>query len=103
MRNIEPNMAKKIMVMAALAAVKRRFSKKRTSSMGWSVDSSQRTKAPSTTTPAPKLMNTLGSDQPLSGASMMPHSTANKPAIESTAPRGSSRGADGSRDSGSKY
>ena len=46
-RNICPNMAKNTRVMAMLAAVKRRFRKNRTSSIGWSLVSSQVTKAPS--------------------------------------------------------
>ena len=45
MRNIEPNIAKNVSVIATLAALKRGFLKKRMSSIGWSVCSSHSTNA----------------------------------------------------------
>ena len=60
MRNIAPNMAKKTSVMAALAAVKRRFWKKRTSSIGWLERSSHTTKATITRRPTTSEATTVG-------------------------------------------
>ena len=102
-RNIWPNIAKNTRVIATLAAVKRRFSKKRTSSIGWSLRSSQATNAPSRPTPMVRLITTVLSLQPLLGASMIPHSTPIRPAIDNAAPTRSRRGASASRDDGSTY
>ena len=101
-RNIEPNMAKNVMVMAALAAENRRFWKNRTSSIGYLLFSSQTMKVPITTKPMTKAVTTLLSPHPLAGASMMAHSSETSPMIERAAPTRSSRGASGSRDVGSR-
>src|SRR4051812_6208474 len=102
MRNIEPNMAKNVMVMAALAAEKRRFWKNRTSSMGWLLFNSQMMNAPITTKPITKAVTTLLSPQPLAGASMMAQSSETSPTIERQAPTRSRCGASGSRDVGNR-
>ena len=57
-------------------------------------------KPASTAAPTRKQTTVTGSVQPLRGASMIENSTSARPTIESTAPTGSRRGADGSLESG---
>ena len=89
-------------VTAVLAAVKRGFSKKPMSSMGWSVCSSHMMKHASAATPTANAPSTRVLVQPWSGPSMMPNSNDPSATMDSTAPSGSSRGAEGSFDSGTK-
>jgi hypothetical protein len=99
-RNMDPNRAKKTSVTAVLAAVNRGFEKKCTSSMGWSLCSSQATKAPSRAAATRKAPSVPPSVQPRPGASMMPHTSTTRPTMESRAPTRSSPRGDGSLDSG---
>ena len=71
-RNIEPNIAKKIIVMPELAAVNRGFLKNRTSSIGWSECASHHANVPSTTAASANAARIFGDVQPSCGASMMP-------------------------------
>ncbi len=82
-------MAKKVRVIALLAAVNRGFWKKCMSSIGWSVCSSHRMNAATAITPTMKATTTFGSVQPSDGPSMMPNSRLPKAMIESPAPSGS--------------
>ena len=82
-------MAKNVSVMALLAAVKRGFWKKRMSSIGVGVCSSQTMNDAIATMPTANEPSTSGSVQPFAGPSMMPKSSAPRPTIESTAPSGS--------------
>ena len=93
-------MAKKVRVIAELAALKRGLRKKLKSSIGWLECSSHQAKAVSTAAPTRKQTTVTGSVQPLRGASMIANSTMARPMIESTAPIGSRRGAEGSFESG---
>ena len=96
-------MAKNVSVMATLAAVKRGFLKKRMSSIGWSVRSSQATKAPSSTRTGDERAERPGPTvQPLAGASMIAQSRATRPTMDSTAPARSSLGAVGSFEVGTR-
>ena len=88
--------------MAPLAAVNRGFSKKRMSSIGLEECSSHNTKAPSTTAPTANAVSVAGRGPPLVGASMTPQRKVARPTIDSRAPTGSSLGADGSRESGTR-
>ena len=71
-RNVAPNSAKNVIVMPVLAAVKRGFLKKRTSSIGWSVVRCHQMNVPSSTIASPNATRIGGSVQPSVGASMMP-------------------------------
>jgi len=71
-----------------------------TSSIGWSVWRSHRPKPTSVTRPRASAPRMTGSVQPSDGASMMAYSRPVRPTIDSTAPTGSSFGADGSLDVG---
>ena len=87
-------------MIAPLAALNRGFSKKRMSSIGCGVCSSQAKNATSRTMPMAKPAR-IGVDvQPLPGASMIAHSSEPSAAIDRTAPSGSSAACSGSRDSG---
>ncbi len=88
------------MAMAPLAALKRGLRKNRMSSIGWSVWSSQATNAPSNASPTANPARIAGAVQPCDGASITAHRKVASPAIDSSAPIGSSGGADGSRESG---
>ena len=99
-KKIAPNIAKNDSVIAPLAAENRRLRNSRTSSIGSGVWRSQATKPATSAAAAAKAPTMRGSVQPHSGASMMPHTSALRPAVESTKPGTSSRGAAGSRDSG---
>ncbi len=101
-RKNEPNRAKNTRAMEPLAALKRGSRKKATSSMGSSTRRSHTAKAASSTAARAKVPKVTGSVQPCWGPSMMAHSSAPIPAIDSPAPTMSSRGAAGSRDSGSR-
>ena len=79
-----------------LAAVKRAFSKNVTSSIGWSLRSSQITNATSVTAAAANVPRVCGEVHPCAGASMIPYTRLTSPAIDSTAPTGSSALGDGS-------
>ena len=83
-----------------LAPVKRRTRNSRTSSIGEEVRSSQATNAARATAAAPNPPRTRPSVQPRSAASMIDQVSTPSPAVESTAPSGSSRDFSGSRDSG---
>ena len=83
-----------------LAAVKRGFAKRRTSSSGSAMRrwrSTKATRAAAATAPAP---STAVDVQPCSGASMIAHTKTTRPAPERAAPVQSMRRATGSRDSG---
>ncbi len=82
-------MAKKVSVMALLAAVNRGLRKKRMSSIGVGVCSSQTMNDAIATAPTANEPSTSGSVQPFAGPSMMPKSSEPRPTIESTAPSGS--------------
>ena len=71
-KNREPNSAKNTRVTEMFAAVNLGFSKNRMFNMGWSVESSHATKAPSTIAATANAARMIGSDQPCDGASMMP-------------------------------
>ena len=58
--------------------------------------------AASTMTPMPNAPRTSVEPQPRLGPSMTPHSSVERPTIDSTAPTGSSLGADGSLELGTK-
>ena len=96
----EPNMAKKVRVMPALAALNRGLRKNPKSSIGWSQCNSHQAKPTSRMAAITKTPTVIGSVQPWRGASMMAKSRAPSPVIESTAPSGSNRGAAGSLESG---
>ena len=94
--------AKKTNVMDRLAALKRRLRNTARSSIGCAARRCQATKAarmPAPTANAPRIVPSV---QPRSGASMSAHTSAVSPAIESAAPGRSTRGCDGSRDSGTR-
>ena len=97
-----PISAKNTNVIERLAALKRRLRNTLRSSIGCVVRRSQATKAARIAAPRPNAPRIVPSVQPRSGASMSPHTNAVSPAIESAAPRMSSRGCDGSRDSGTR-
>jgi hypothetical protein len=71
-RKSVPNKAKNTSMMATDAPVKRGFSKKCMSSMGWSLWSSHATNVPSTTVPTANATSTGPCVQPCDGASMIP-------------------------------
>ena len=85
-----------------LAALNRGLAKKWTSSMGWSVRSSQAMNPPMNAAAAAKAARVVPSVQPRTGASMMAHTRMTSPTIESSAPMGSSPRGEGSLDSGTK-
>ena len=99
-RNSVPKSAKKVMVMAPLAALNRGFSKKCRSSIGCGVRISHARKAASKTRPTAKASRMTLSVHPCDGASITPQSNAVIAAIDSSAPMGSSRDCAGSFDSG---
>jgi hypothetical protein len=101
-RNIWPNMAKNMSVIATLAAEKRGFLKNRRSSMGWLDRCSHTKKMVITTAPITSAAITTGSLQPLMGASMIAHRTAIRPTIERPEPTRSSWRALESREVGSR-
>ena len=68
-------MAKKVSVIAALAALNRGLRKKLKSSIGWSQWSSHQANAASRTAPTRKATMVVGSVQPFFGASMIAKST----------------------------
>jgi hypothetical protein len=70
------------------------------SSMGWSVWASHARNAANNTPPIANAARIPVSVHPFSGAWMMAYSKAVRPVIERSAPIGSSRGAEGSRDVG---
>ena len=92
--------AKNTNVIAPLAPEKRGLRNRRTSSIGSRVRSSQARKAPRTTAATPNAARMVPSVQPREGASMIAHTSVVRPAIERANPGTSSRGAEGSFDSG---
>src|SRR5581483_2843169 len=100
--NSTPNSAKNATVIAPLAALNRGFWKKCMFSIGLGLLSSQIMKATSTIAPMKKPVRISGAVQPCDGASMIAHRNAVNPTIDSSAPSGSSLGAAGSRDSGTR-
>ena len=84
-----------------LAAVKRGFPNRRTSSSGSATRRCQSTNATNATAANAPAASTGADVQPFDGASMIAHTNATRPAPESAAPVQSSRRATGSRDSGS--
>src|SRR5205814_9222574 len=100
MRKSVPNNAKNVMVIAPLAALNLGFLKKLRSSIGLDVLRSHRRNAARTTPPMVKPRRIGPWVQPCDGASMIAHSSAVIPAIDRTAPIGSSFDAAGSFDSG---
>ena len=96
----DPSRAMNVSVTAALAALKRGFLKKPKSSIGCLQCSSHHANAPSSTAAITNAVTVTGEVQPLTGASMMANTRVARPKIDSTAPIGSRRGADGSLESG---
>ena len=94
-------MAKNVSMRAPLAALKRGLAKKLMSSIGVRVRRSHTMKAVSSTAATAKAPSTSGSVQPWA-PSMIAHTRATRPTMDSTAPRKSTRGAAGSRDVGTK-
>ena len=99
-RNSEPNSAKNVSVTAALAAENRGLRKKPRFSIGCAWRDSHRMNAPSVEAAMTKAVSVRADIQPASGASMIAHSRAVRPAIDSTAPPRSSFGASWSRELG---
>ena len=96
-----PNSERNDTMIAPLAALNRGFSKKCMSSIGLGVCSSQHEEAGEQRgADARSPASTSGAVQPCDGASITAHRNVTSPAIDSTAPTGSSFGADGSRESG---
>src|SRR3954463_540324 len=103
-RKMVPNSARNANVIAPLAAEKRGFSKKRTSSIGFELCSSHRKNPTSTAMPTANPASTAGDVQPSLGPSMTAHSSTARPTIERSDPKGSSLPACGSLESGtSRY
>ena len=98
-RNSEPIMAKNVSIRAPLAALNRGLRKKLMSSIGVDVWRSHTTNAASSTAAAAKAPSTCGSVQPWA-PSMIAHTRATRPTIDSTAPSRSTGGAAGSREVG---
>jgi hypothetical protein len=101
-KKIVPKRAKKASAIAPLAAEKRRLRNSRTSSIGVRVRSSQATKPARSDAASAKPARMTGLVQPRSGASMIAATSAPRPRAESRKPPTSSRGASGSRDSGTR-
>ena len=95
-----PNSARNASVIAPLAAEKRGFSKKRTSSIGLEHLSSHTKNPARIAPPTTKPPRTVDDVQPLLGPSMIAHSRIARPAIERSEPSGSSLPAFGSLESG---
>ena len=90
------------MVIAPLAALNRGFSKKCMSSIGVGVRTSHTKNAIKITAPTANAVRISGLVQPCDGASITPQSSDVMPAMDKPAPTGSSLGADGSFDSGTR-
>ena len=101
-RNIEPKRAKKVRVIATLAAVNRRFWKNRTSSIGWSDRSCHQTKLPSAAMARMNAPTTGVAVQPFVGASMIAQTKDTRPTMDSAAPSRSSFGLFSARELGSR-
>jgi hypothetical protein len=99
-RNTTPIIAAKAIVSDALAAENRGLRNRRISSIGVAVRSSQATNAAPIRRPAPNAPRTIGSPQPLEGASMMAQVRLTRPPIERSTPGMSIGQGSGSRDSG---
>ena len=95
-RNSVPNNEKNAIVIAPLAALNRGFWKKWMLSIGLDVCSSHNRNVTSSPAPIAKPASTSGAVQPCDGASITAHRNVVSPAMDSSAPRGSSRGEDGS-------
>ena len=87
---------------AASAMENRRSRKNPSSSIGWSLRDSQARKLPRTTTLANPAPTTIPEVHPLVGPSMIAHNSRPRPAIDSSAPRGSGRLASGFFESGTR-
>src|SRR3954451_4636225 len=96
----EPNSAKKTRTIEMFAAVNRGFSKNVTSSIGWSLRSSQIANVARTTSAKPKPTIVCGDVHPCEGASMIAYTRLTSPTIDNTAPTGSSALGWGSFESG---
>ena len=95
-----PNSEKNEIMIAPLATLNRGFWKKCTLSIGLGVCNSHTRKPASRPAPSTNATSTSGEVQPCDGASMTPQRKIVRPEIDRTAPTGSRRGADGSRESG---
>ena len=101
---MKPKRAKKVIVTAPLAALKRRSRKSVTSSIGWAAARSRTTKATSASAATAKPDSVASEPQPCSGASMIVQVSTPSSTTESARPERSSRGTEASRDSGtSRY
>ena len=100
--NSAPNIENVFKVIARLAAEKRGLRNSFMLSIGERERNSQMTKASSNTAAIINAAMIRLSLQPLTGTSMIPHSSAVSPVIESSAPIGSSFEASGSFDSGTR-
>ena len=95
-----PKSARNTSAIAPLAALKRGFWKKCMSSIGWLEWTSHTKNAPSSTTPTANPARIGAELQPFVGASMIAQRIEPSETTESSAPIGSRRPCDGSRDSG---
>src|SRR5256885_9132339 len=100
MRNVKPARVKNPVVIDPLAAVKRRLRKRLMSSIGWSMPRSTLTKIARMASPPAIVATVAPEPHPQFGPWMMPSTRAAMPALESTTPRQSMGGAEGSLDVG---
>ena len=97
-----PNSDRNTSVIAPLAALKRGFSKKCMSSIGWLERSSHTKNTASTAKPTTNAATISGAPHPWLGASMTAHRIVPSATIDSSAPTGSSAACVGSCDSGTR-
>ena len=95
---MKPDSAKNDMATETLAAVKRGFRNRTTSSIGFGVRRSAMTKMVSSPAPPAMVTSATGDCHPQPGASITPNTSTAMPAIDSANPRQSSGGVFGSRD-----
>ena len=95
--------AKKAKVTLMLPAEKRRLRNTPTSSIGWSMRCSHRTKPRRNAAAAPNATNDATDSQPCTGPSITAHTSVPTPAMESTTPIGSKRWSVVSRDVGTSH
>ncbi len=99
---MKPNRAKKATVTAPEAALNRGSAKSVTSSIGCSARRSRRTNSATSASAPAKPASVAALDQPRSGPSMIVWVSRPSAATDTARPGRSSRGTDGSRDSGTK-
>src|SRR5438094_6371780 len=99
-RDVKPARVKNPVGIDPLAAVKRRLRKRLMSSIGWSMPRSTLTKIARMANPPAIVATVAPEPHPQFGPWMMPSTRAAMPALESTTPRQSMGGAEGSLDVG---